>query len=54
MEHKTLSEIDEILLKIHYGKHWALCGSLVPNTFQLTEDKTKVSCPYCLGLLDKQ
>jgi hypothetical protein len=54
MQYKTLGHIDEILNAIHFGDHWALCGSLVPNSFQLTEDKTKVNCPYCLGLLDKQ
>jgi len=53
MQYKTLSHIDEVLNSIHYGQFWALCGSLVPNSFQLTEDKAKVSCPYCKGLLDK-
>lgn len=54
MEYKTLEHVDQILNAKHYGKHWALCGSLALDTSQLTEDKEKVSCPYCKGLLDKQ
>lgn len=54
MEFKTLEHIDQNLNAKHYGKHWALCGSLALDTSQLTEDKSKVTCPYCKGLLDKQ
>ena len=52
--YKTLDHVDKILNSIHYGQFWALCGSLALDSTQLTEDKKKVSCPYCKGLLDKQ
>jgi hypothetical protein len=54
MQFETLTHIDQNLNAKHFGKHWALCGSLALDSAQLTEDKEKVTCPYCLGLLDKK
>ena len=54
MDCRPWEHVDKILLSIHYGKFWSLCGSLVPDSAQLTLDKEKVTCPYCKGLLDKK
>lgn len=51
---KPMDRIDKDLMEKHYGEYWSKCGNLVPNSTYLTLDKSKVTCPHCKDLLEKE